>query len=148
MLHLLVVAAVSSLQPSDEAQRLGRLLAEQGTLSSLLPMQAAKETDELVKDNADLGPTEQSRLRATAERVFEQGYDQVMRATGDAYARRLSVADLQALTDFYSLPVATRYRAATPAVIVEAMESIGKIDFKAEVRTAFCLNASEPCKIK
>ena len=73
------------------------------------------------------------------------GYDRLMKASGDAYAQQLSVHDLRALTRFYQSPVAARYRAATPNVIMATMKSIGQMDFKGDVRTAFCAEAKRLC---
>lgn len=68
-----------------------------------------------------------------------------MNATGDAYARQLSLRDLRALTHFYASPAAKRYRAATPTVILKTMKAVGEIDFKGDVRKTFCVEAKRLC---
>jgi hypothetical protein len=148
MVPLLLAALFGVSAPSAEAQRLGRKLAEQGTLASLLPLLKSKETAELLKEDPGLSAAEQTKLRATAERVFEVGYGRLMKATGDAYAQQLSVADLRALTHFYQSPVAARYRAATPQVIRATMRSVGEMDFKGDVRAAFCAETRRLCSSK
>lgn len=145
MAPLLFALALAAQAPSTEAQRLGRRLAEEGTLASFLPLLKTKETEELVKEEPNLSTTEQAQLRATADRVFQAGYERLMKATGDAYARQITVRDLRSLTHFYGSPVAARYRAATPNVIIETMKSIGAMDFKGDVRTAFCAEAKRLC---
>lgn len=145
MAPLLFALVVAASTPSAEAHRLGRALAEQGTLASLLPMMKSKETDELLKEDPKLTAAEQAQLRATADRIFRASYDRLMDATGNAYAQQLSVRDLRALTKFYASPVATRYRAATPTVILSTMKAVGEIDFKGDVRKAFCAETKRLC---
>jgi hypothetical protein len=103
------------------------------------------QVEELLKEDVSLTAAEKEKLRATADRVFEQGYTRLMTATGNAYARQLSVRDLRALTRFYATPAAKRYQAAVPQVIAAAMQTVGKMDFKADVRSAFCAEAKRLC---
>lgn len=145
MAPFLLVLAMTASAPSSDAQRLGRKLAEQGTLASLLPLLKAKETEELLKEDPSLSAAEQMKLRAIADRVFQTGYNRLMRATGDAYAQQLSVKDLRSLTHFYNSPIAARYRFATPNVIIATMKSVGEMDFKGDVRTAFCAEMKRLC---
>jgi len=145
MAPLLLVLAVAASAPSADARRLGRRLAEQGTLASLLPLLKAKETEELLKEDPSLSAAEQTKLRTIADRVFQAGYNRLMKATGDAYAQQLSVKDLRSLTHFYDTPVATRYRLATPNVIIETMKSVGEMDFKGDARIASCAEMKRLC---
>lgn len=145
MAPLLFALVVAADVPSAEAQRLGRSLAEQGTLASLLPSIKSKETDELLKEDPKLTAAERAQLRATADRIFKASFDRVMDATGNAYAQQLSIRDLRALTKFYASPVGARYRAATPTVILSTMKTVGQMDFKGEVRKAFCANTKRLC---
>ena len=139
-----VMAAVANL-PSSEAQRLGRRIAEHGTLASLLPVMEVKETEELLSEDPTLTDAERTQLRATAKHVFRASYDRLMTATGKAYAEQLDISDLRALARFYESPVAGRYQAATPKVIVASMQSAGKLDFKGDVRSAFCRATKRLC---
>lgn len=147
MAPLLLSAMLLASTPT-EAQRLGGRLAESGMLASLLPLMKTKETEELLLEDPGLSPAQQAKLRATADRVFLKGYNRLMRATGDAYAEKLSVSDLRALTRFYTTAVAARYRAATPSVIVATMQSVGQMDFKGDVRAAFCAEEKRLCPRK
>ncbi len=145
MAPLLLALVFAASAPSAEAQRLGLKLAEQGTLASLLPLLKAKETEELLREDPKLTGEERTKLRATADRVFIAGYDRLMKATGDAYAQQLSIRDLRALANFYASPVAQRYRSAMPDVIMETMKSVGQMDFKGDVRKAYCAQAQRLC---
>jgi hypothetical protein len=142
---LLIALAVAATTPSSEAQRLGRRLAEQGTLASLLPVMKSTQVDELLREDLSLTAADKEKLRATADRVFERGYERLMDATGNAYAHQLSVMDLRTLTNFYASPAARRYRAATPQVILSTMQSVGEMDFKGDVRRAFCAEDMRLC---
>jgi hypothetical protein len=142
---LLLALAVAATTPSAEAQHLGRKLAEQGTLAALLPLMKSTQVEELLKEDLSLTAAEKEKLRATADRVFERGYNRLMDATGDAYAHQLTVADLRTLTKFYASPAARRYRAATPKVILATMQSVGEMNFKRDVRIAFCAEAKRLC---
>lgn len=139
-----LIAAVDN-PPSAEAQRLGRTIAEHGTLASLLPVMEVKETEELLSEDPTLTNAEKTQLRATAKQVFRASYDRLMTATGKAYAEQLDISDLRALARFYESPVAARYQAATPKVIVASMQSVGKLDFKNDVRSAFCRATKRLC---
>jgi hypothetical protein len=143
---LLLALAVAATTPSAEAQRLGRQLAEQGTLASLLPLMKSTQVEELLKEDLSLTAADKQKLRATADSVFERGYNRLMDATGDAYAHQLSVADLRTLARFYRTSAARRYRAATPQVILTTMKSVGEIDFKRDVRTEFCTETKRLCR--
>jgi hypothetical protein len=145
MVGALLLAAAAAAQPSAEAQRLGRQLADHGTLAALLPMMKAKEVEELLSSHKELKPAEQQQLRAVANRVFEQGRDRLLDATGRAYAERLSVADLKKLVAFYQTPAAARFQTVLPAVIGDTIANVGKMDFKADVLAAYCKETGKLC---
>lgn len=143
LVFLALMAAAA--QPSAEAKRLGRTLASQGTLASLLPLMKASQTEELLAEDKDLSAEQKTRLRATADRVFDAGYERILATTGDAYARQLDIADLRTLTRFNASPAAGRYRAAIPGIMVEATKAMDDMDFKRDVRAAFCAEARRLC---
>ena len=138
---LLIALAV----PTAEAESLGRELAEGGTLAALLPLMKEKETADLVAEAKDLSDADKARLRATAGRIFDAGRDRLLSATGHAYAERLSIADLKALVDFHRSGAAKRAQAAMPQVIAATMQAVGPMDFKADVRKAFCGETGKLC---
>jgi hypothetical protein len=142
---LLLAAAAAAAQPSVEAQRLGRELANHGTLAALLPVIKAQEVHDLLASHKNLSAADQARLRRVADGVFARGRERLLTATGRAYAEKLSVADLRKLVAFYRTPVADRAQAALPLVIGETMRSVGKMDFKGDVLAAFCKETGKLC---
>ena len=107
-----------------------------------------RDTDGLwaVRPEKFLGEAaEKEQLRRTADQVFEQGKGRLFDATAREYAMRLSVADLRALVRFYSTPAAKRFQAVTPQVIAGTVESVGELDFKNDVRSAFCKDTGKLC---
>ena len=142
---MVIALLLAAAQPSPEALALGRKLAETGTLASLLPMIQQKEAEELVADNPGLSAAEKDRLRATARRVYENGRKRLMDAEALAYAKRLSIRDLRAAVSFQSSPAGRRARAAMPGVIGDTMKSVGNMDFKGDVRAAYCKETGKLC---
>ncbi|MEA2998384.1 MAG: hypothetical protein QOK17_217 [Sphingomonadales bacterium] len=147
MIPILALALAAS-TPSPEALRLGRELAESGTLAALLPMVAEKEIGELAAAHPELGETDRAALRATARSTYEAGRARLMDATGRAYAERLSVADLRALVAFNRTPAAAHYRTAMPGAIAAAMQRMGAMDFKKDALAAFCRKTGKLCEGK
>jgi len=146
-MSLFLALALAAAAPTPEAEKLGRTLAESGTLAALLPLIQQKETEEIVAQS-DLSDAEKAAFRATAKRVFKEGRERLMAATGKAYAERLSVEDLRALVAFEQSDAAKRYRGAMPGAIVAAMRSVGQMDFKKDVRAAFCKETGKLCDAK
>jgi hypothetical protein len=142
---ILSLAAVAA-QPSPEAERLGRELASHGTLAAVLPMMKTQQVDELVAAHKDLSAEEQARLRKTADRIFELGRDRILTATGHAYAKALPLDDLKRIVAFYRTPAAGRFQSALPQVIGSTVASLGKMDFKADVLTAYCKETGKLCR--
>lgn len=145
---MLAAALISPPSISSEAQALGRQLAEFGTLAAILPAMKAKETGELMSEDPGLDAAERARLQVTADRVYLSGYDRLMTATGNAYASRLTIAEMKELIAFHRTPTARKYQAATPAVIADTMKATGELDFKGDVRRAFCAEARKLCPAK
>ena len=142
---ILLFLGVAAAQPSPEALRLGRELADHGTLAALLPLLKAKEIAELVADHKQLSPADQAQLRETAEKVFNKGRDRILSATGQAYAQQLSVGDLRKLVAFYRTPAAARFQAALPKVIGDTAVNMGTMDFKSDVVAAYCKDTGKLC---
>ncbi len=143
LLVLAVTAAAG--QPSAEALQLGRKLATQGTLASLLPIMKASQTEELLKEDQSLSPADRMKLHATADRVFAAGYERVMNATGEANAQQLGIDDLRSLVSFFDSPAARKYRATTPSVVMAAVKALDGFDFKKQVRLAYCAETKRLC---
>jgi hypothetical protein len=143
MLMLALLLAQAAPDPTPEALALGRRLAETGTLAALLPAVVAKEREELVAEHPGWSEADKAALRETADKVARMTMERLMNATGRAYARRLSVEDLRVLVAFNEGPAARRWREATPAAVLESMASLGGLDFKGDVRRAFCAGSGE-----
>ena len=131
--------------PSAEALRLGRALADAGTLAHLLPLMESAQVAELVGENADMAAGDQAALRASAHKVFVGGAERLLAGEGLSYARLLSIDDLRQVVGFERSAAGQAYRAATPQVITGTMAEVGKIDFKGQVRAAFCKEKGKLC---
>ena len=140
-----LLLAEAAAHPSPQAMRLGRLLAESGTLATLLPMIQQKETEELVADHAELSAAQKDRLRVVAKAVYQRGRERLIDAEAQSYARRMSLADLRAAVAFQNSPAGRHYRAAIPNVIMDTMKTIGSMDFKGDVRAAYCKETGKLC---
>lgn len=142
---MVIAFLLAAAAPSAEAERLGRELANHGTLAALLPLKKAQEVEELLAAHRDLTASEQAQLRKTADRVFEKGRDRVLTATGHAYAKALSVKDLRKIVFFYRTPVARRFQKSLPAVIGGTVAGLDSMDFKGDVAAAYCKETGKLC---
>jgi hypothetical protein len=142
----LLALALAAASPTPEGLRLGRALAESGTLAALMPMVADKEIGELVAAHPELSEADRAAFRSSARATYQAGRDRLMDATGRAYAERLSVADLRALVAFNRTPAAAHYRAALPEAIAAAMQAVGQMDFKKDALAAFCRKTEKLCE--
>jgi len=147
-MFLIAAFALAAAAPSAEAERLGRELAEMGTLAALFPLAARKDTDELVASHPELSDRDKAALRLTGERTFEAGRAKLMAATGHAYAERLSVAELRALVAFNRTSAGRHYREAMPGAIVATMRAVGSMDFKKDALAAFCRETGKLCETR
>lgn len=136
MIVAMLVAGAQVAVPEGEA--LGRRVAETGTLASLLPMLAAKETDELIAQHPTLSAADQAELRRTAAATLERAKAKLFAAEGKAYAAALTPAELRAIVAWQTGPVAARLRAAQPTAIAAAMGAMQGFDLKKETWAAYC----------
>lgn len=132
--------------PSVEAQALGEELARQGLLGTLLPIMAAKETEELVAKHPELSEADQATLRATAAETARTASARVIAAQGRIYAEQLTLEDLRTLTTQNRTPAATRFKAVQPAVIAGTAKAMEGVDFKKEVMGVFCKRTGKGCQ--
>jgi hypothetical protein len=145
MVIALLLLAAATAQPSAEAIRLGQEIARSGTLAALLPLMKDQQTQELLAAHPELGPAEQSKLRATADRVFASGRKRILDGEARAYAANLSLADLRVVAAYYRTGAARRMQAALPKVIAETMHSMQGLDFKADVAADYCKETGRLC---
>ena len=142
---ILATLALLATAPTAEAERLGLEVAKTGTLATLLPIMAAKETDELVAAHPELAEGEKADLRGVATRVANDGRDRLMRLNGHAYATRLSEADMRTILAFEGSTAGRAYRASIPGAIVETMQGAGQMDFKKDAIAAYCAKTGKAC---
>ena len=140
-----LLLAVAAAGPSPEALRLGRQLAESGTLATVLPMMQEKETEELIAAHPELSAAGKDLLRSTAQAVYREGRERLMQAEAISYARTMGIGDLKAAVAFQNSASGKRYRAAIPKVIADTMQSIGKMDYKGDVLAAYCKQTGKLC---
>lgn len=139
VLAVVVLAAqVAAVPAAGEAERLGRQVAETGTLASLLPLLAAKDTDELIAQHPELTPAEQAALRRTAATTLDAAKARLFGAEAKAYAAALTLAELRAMVAWQTGPTAARLRMAQPKAIAAAMGAMQGFDLKKETWAAFC----------
>ncbi|UVO50781.1 hypothetical protein M0208_09710 [Sphingomonas sp. SUN019] len=144
IIALLLVQAVAA-APTPEAEALGLRLARSGTMATILPLMAQKETDELVAAHPELTPAEQAKLRDTAKATFATNAAKVDAAFARAYAGKLSVTELRALAEQAESAPAKRLRAVLPTVMAEAMGTLGALNFKGDTLAAFCRDTGKAC---
>ena len=145
MVTLVFLAAAAAAQPSAEALRLGRALAETGTLATLLPLIQQKETDELIEAHPELDAGEKAQLREVADRVYRENRDRLMDIEARGYAQRLSLENLRATVSFENSEAGKSYRGAIPGVTTDTLQLIGKMDYKADVKAAYCKATGKLC---
>ncbi|MGJ3629352.1 hypothetical protein AB5I41_25370 [Sphingomonas sp. MMS24-JH45] len=107
---LAAIALAQAAVPSAEAVALGTRLARAGSIMSLLPLIAKKDTEEMVAAHPELAPEEKQKLRDTAARTFAAGTTRIAAVFGRAYAARLDVAALRALVKQAESPEQQRTR--------------------------------------
>ena len=145
MILATLALAQAVVTPSAEAVDLGTRLARAGSIMSLLPLIAKKDTEELVAAHPELTPEEKGKLRDTAARTFAAGTDRIAAAFGRSYATRLDVASLRALVAQAESPEQQRLRAVQPQVMAEAIAAVGELDFRKDVTAAFCRDTGKLC---
>lgn len=148
MLMVLAAVTMQVAQPSAEAIALGRQVAENGTLGSLLPVLAQRDIEELISTNPSLTAPQQAQLRSTGMRIAQAGIDRLLIANGRALAERLTIDQLREIVAFDSRPAAAALRAATPAAVVATMQTIGELDLKRDIRAAFCRESGQLCEAR
>jgi len=142
---MILFLALLAAQPSAEALKLGREIAESGTLASMLPLIKQDEVGKLLKEHPELSAAEQAQLKQTADRVFTAGAHKLFAATARGYAERLSVEDLRVAAAYYRSPAAKRMQAALPQVIAGAMSAMQGMDFKKDLTAAYCKDTGKLC---
>ena len=142
---MLIALLMMAASPGAEALRLGRQIAETGTLAIILPLMKQQQLSEMIAAAPALTPAEQATLRTVADRQFASGRDRLLSAEGRKYAELLTLADLRAVAAFQRSPAAARMRQAMPAMIAGTMQAMAGLDFKGDVATAMCAETGKLC---
>jgi hypothetical protein len=129
----------------SEAQLLGVRLAKTSGFAAIAPSLIEKDLAELAREDASLSAAQRERLLSIGRTEARAGLEKVMLAIGSGYARRLSVEDLRVLVAHGESPAAVRWRTAEPAVMADAMGTIGEMDLKKNVAAAFCRDSGKLC---
>lgn len=147
MIGAMLMAMALQAAPAVDGERLelGKRLARTGTLATLLPLMAQKETEEMVAGQPGLTADEQAKLRAAARAAFERRSAELLDAEGAAYAKALSADDLRTLVAAAESAAGKRQRAALPQVIMGTMAAMQGVDFKGETLRAFCAETGKGC---
>ncbi|PAX07802.1 hypothetical protein [Sphingomonas lenta] len=143
---LILALLLAQAAPSAEALSLGEEVARSGTLASIAPAIAAKDTEDLVAEHPELSEGERAELRKVGASTFAAGSARLYAAMGEEYARRLSIEDMRAVLAFNRSPAAARYRAAELPAIAAAQAKMGRdMDLKNGIRTAYCKQTGKLC---
>lgn len=136
--------ATVSAAPADK-DALGLRLARTGPLAAMAPALIEKDLAELAQEDASLTAAQRQRLMEIGKAEGQRGLDRVFAAIGREYAARLSEDDLRQLVAFNESESAKRWRAAEPAVVMGAMQTLGQLDFKKAVAAEFCRDSGKLC---
>lgn len=151
-MKLAVFAALMALQAGptdaapDEKLALAMEVAQVSPLAIIGPLQTAAEVEDIIASNPDLTPEEQQRLREIGKARAEELGREALAAEAAALAEALSLEDLRAIAAYSRSDAAMRHREAMPQVAMQVMQGLQGLDYKAEVRTAFCAETGKLCE--
>lgn len=147
-MHALLAILLQAAAPTagTESQELGLRLARSTGLAVVAPAMIEKDLAELAEEDPSLSADQRKRLLALGRAEARAGWERVVQALGAGYAKRLSISDLKLLVAHAESPVAARWRAAEPLVLAEAATTIGSLDLKKTVATAFCRETEKLCQ--
>lgn len=141
-----LVAGQAAPAATSEAEQLGVRLARMTGIATVAPALIEKDLAELSTEDPTLSAAERDTLLAIGRERGKAGLEQVVRAIGRAYARRLSVTDLRVLVANAETPAAGRWRRVEPLVIADAAAALGSIDLKARTAARFCEVTRKLCR--
>jgi hypothetical protein len=147
-MSLLFAAAAVAAQPSPEALKLARQIAEHGILAQMAPLQTQSEVEAMIRDHPDLSEAERRRLREIGEQHTRALLGKALDAEAHAMASALSLTDLRKLVAFESSPAAVHQRSALPKIMAATMAAMGDVDYAGGVRAAFCADSGKLCEKK
>lgn len=141
----LLLALAAGAPASSEAQRLGEQLASQGSFGSIIGAMGAQQTEELIKEIQNPTTKEQQQMRRIAMARLAAVRMQADAKVGAIYARHYTIEELRAIMRFYGSPAGQALRRETIATLPEIATALQGIDFKADVRAAFCKDTGKLC---
>lgn len=141
-----LTAGAAQAETTDEKRALAREIAAQSLLATLGPLQTAAEVEQIIAEAPDLTAQEQEDLRRIGQERAQEIGQQALAAEAEALASALSVDDLRAIAAFERSPAASHRREVTPTVVGSVMQVLAGVDYKAEVRRAFCESTGKLCE--
>jgi len=135
--------------PAVEAEQKIALATEIVSTSLLAivgPLQTAAEIEEIVAQHPELTPEEQASLRAVGTERAEAIGEAALATEAQALADALPLETLRTVAAYQRSEAAQAYRAVTPMVMSAVMQSLQGLDFKGEVRAAFCAESGKLCE--
>lgn len=142
---MLILATLLAAAPDAQRLALGTELARNGEVAQMLPAVELQQTDDLLDAHPELSARERITLRRVAHRVAVAGMERLIATEGRAYAERLSLEDLKALTAFARSAPAQRMRRAEEQVAGATLRAMRGYDYKREVMRAFCAETGKGC---
>ncbi len=149
LLAAALVLALQSATPvseADEKAALATEIAATSLLATIGPLQTAAEIEEIVAQHPELTPEEQANLRAIGTEHAQALDRRALATEAQALADALSLETLRSVAAYQRSEAAQAYRAATPQVMGTVMQSLDGLDFKGEVRAAFCTESGKLCE--
>lgn len=141
---LSLLAAPAAAAPAEIAE-LGRRLAQTGHFQAILKLGADAETQQLLAAHPELADADKAALADTAREQFEAGREKLLAAAGAAYADAFTIDELTAMVAFFGSPAGRAYNAKFPAIAPALMKAMEGMDFKADVKAAFCRRTGKLC---
>lgn len=138
--------AVPAATAEDEKLLLATEIAAHSPLSVVGPLFTEAEVQQIADAAPELTPDEREELmRIGRVRAAELG-QQVLEAEATALAALLALEDLQAIAEFERSPAAAHRLDASPAVLATVFQQLIGVNYKAEVRQAFCQSTGKLCE--
>ncbi|QPC97862.1 hypothetical protein [Qipengyuania soli] len=146
-LALPVLVLAAPLAANDDPKlALAREIAGHSLLATLGPLQTAAEVEQIIADAPDLTAQEQDDLRTIGREKAEEIGKRAIEAEAQAMAAMLTLEDLDAIASFERSPAAAHRREIMPMIVGSIMQELAGLDYKGEVRAAFCEQSGKLCE--
>lgn len=153
MAALLVASAVpagAQAVAADDPERaeLGRRLAASGDFQAIIGAAAAAETASLAAEHKELSEAERAALQALAKERFEAVRAPLLDKVGAIYAEQFTLEELRAIVAFFESDAGRAYTGRLTRTMPAIAAAMQGLDFKADVRAAFCARNGKLCEQK